>query len=108
MTQPVYDYTVLSDFLDRLGAVDVPVLVGIMPLQSSRHTEFIHNELAGVVVPQDVRDRMRAAGENGIKEGIAIAHELLMRVRDGSAGVYLMPSFGRYEVVAELAKAAVG
>jgi homocysteine S-methyltransferase len=107
MTQPVYDYKVLVQFLERLGAMRTPVLVGIMPLQSSRHAEFIHNELAGVVVPQSVRDRMRLAGENGIAEGLAISMELLEEVRDGAAGVYLMPSFGRYEVVAELARAAL-
>jgi homocysteine S-methyltransferase len=78
------------------------VLVGIMPLQSSRHAEFIHNELAGVFVPGEVRERMRAAGENGIAEGIAQARELLDACRPMVNGVYLVPSFGRVEVVGEL------
>ena len=50
------------------------------------HTEFIHNELAGVFVPEDVRERMRDAGENGIAEGIAQARELLRACRPLRAG----------------------
>jgi homocysteine S-methyltransferase len=102
MTQPIYSKDILVSFLERLGRVEVPVLVGILPLQSSRHAEFIHNELAGVFVPDDVRERMRKAGENGVAEGIAHARELLEECRPYVSGTYLMPSFGRYEVVGEL------
>ncbi|MDP9237556.1 MAG: bifunctional homocysteine S-methyltransferase/methylenetetrahydrofolate reductase [Chloroflexota bacterium] len=102
MTQQVYSAETLGSFLERLGKIDVPVLVGIMPLQSHRHTEFIHNELPGVFVPENVRERMRLAGENGIAEGIAHARELLEECRPFVQGTYLIPSFGRYEVVGEL------
>jgi homocysteine S-methyltransferase len=102
MTQPFYSKDVYVSFLERLGPIDVPVLVGIMPLQSSRHAEFIHHELAGVFVPEGVRDRMRRAGENGIAEGLAQSRELIEECRPHMDGVYLMPSFGRYEVVGEL------
>jgi len=102
MTQQIYSASLLESFLERLGPIDVPVLVGIMPLQSYRHAEFIHNELAGVFVPEDVRERMRLAGENGIAEGIAQARELLEACRPMVQGTYLVPSFGRVEVVGEL------
>jgi len=106
MTQQIYSAEILESFLERLGPVDVPLLVGIMPLQSSRHAEFIHNELAGVFVPHDVRERMRLAGENGIAEGITQARELLEAIRPMAQGVYLVPSFGRVEIVGELVQAA--
>ena len=104
MTQPVYDLATLTEFFERLGPVDVPVLLGILPLMSSRHTEFIHNELAGVVVPDDVRERMREAGDAGAAAGLEIAYEQIEETRDFEwvSGVYIMPSFGRYEVAAEL------
>ncbi|MEX2227695.1 MAG: bifunctional homocysteine S-methyltransferase/methylenetetrahydrofolate reductase [Dehalococcoidia bacterium] len=102
MTQQIYSAGLLENFLERLGAISVPVLVGIMPLQSYRHAEFIHNELAGVFVPDDVRERMRLAGENGIAEGITQARELLEACRSMVQGTYLVPSFGRVEVVGEL------
>jgi homocysteine S-methyltransferase len=108
MTQQIYSCEILRSFLDRLGPIDVPLLVGIMPLQSHRHTEFIHNELAGVFVPEPVRERMRLAGENGRAEGIVQAAELLEECRPYVQGAYLVPSFGRYEVVGELVTQAKG
>ncbi len=108
MTQQIYSAEILGSFLEKLGPIELPVLVGIMPLQSSRHAEFIHNELPGVFVPADVRERMKAAGENGIAEGIAQARELLEACRPLVNGVYLVPSFGRVEVVGELVTLAKG
>ena len=46
----------------------VPVLVGVLPLQSFRHAEFLHNEVPGITIPQWVRDRMQAAGSAGRDE----------------------------------------
>jgi homocysteine S-methyltransferase len=106
MTQQFYDAASLESFLERLGPIDIPVLIGVMPLQSHKHTEFIHNELAGVFVPEDVRERMRRAGENGVAEGLAQARELLEQCRPMCDGAYLVPSFGRYEVVGELVQFA--
>jgi homocysteine S-methyltransferase len=108
MTQQIYSAEILESFLEKLGPISVPLLVGIMPLQSSKHAEFIHNELAGAFVPSDVRERMRLAGENGIAEGIAQARDLLEAIRPLSNGVYLIPSFGRFEVVGELETLAKG
>jgi homocysteine S-methyltransferase len=104
MSQPLYDRVTLERFFERTGPLPIPFLLGILPLQSSRHAEFMHNEVPGIVVPQALRERMRRAGENGIAEGLAQAHELLGDTRDLVQGVYLMPSFGRYEVVAELVR----
>jgi|CXWL01.1.fsa_nt_gi homocysteine S-methyltransferase len=106
MTQQFYDAGSLESFLERLGPIEIPVLIGVMPLQSHKHTEFIHNELAGVFVPEDVRERMRLAGENGVAEGLAQARELLEQCRPMCDGAYLVPSFGRYEVVGELVQFA--
>ena len=103
LTQPVFDVEAASDFLEAVKRLKIPVILGIMPLYSHRHAEFIHHELAGVTLPDAIRERMRLAGENGLAEGMLIARELLDQVRDKVAGVCLMPSFGRFDVTAELA-----
>jgi len=110
MTQPVYDLGTLARFFERLGPVEVPVLAGVLPLMSSRHAEFIHNELAGVEVPDAVRTRMRDAGEAGADAGLAIAREHTdeLRTLPFVSGIYVMPSFGRYEVAAELVRQTTG
>ena len=100
-TQPVYDLDMLERFFGRTRA-PIPIVVGILPLHSSRHAEFLHNEVPGITVPDAVRARMRDAGERGLRAGIEMAQSLLHEVRRRHAGVYLMPSFGRFEVVAEV------
>lgn len=101
-TQPVYDLTQLDRFLERAGVSPVPVLVGILPLHSARHAEFLHNEVPGITIPEDVRRRLREAGDGALRVGIEMAQELVRAVRTRYAGAYLMPSFGRFEVVAEV------
>ncbi|MBI2201861.1 MAG: methylenetetrahydrofolate reductase, partial [Armatimonadetes bacterium] len=104
-TMPVFDADALDRFFRLMGGIPVPLLMGILPLSSYRHAEFLHNELPGLSIPQDVRSRMRAASD-GREEGVKIAAELLAAVRSRIAGVYLVPSFGRYDAVVELVKVA--
>jgi homocysteine S-methyltransferase len=73
-----------------------------MPLHSLRHAEFLQNELVGILVPEPVRERMRRARENSLEEGMALARELLDAARGRVQGVYIMPSFGRYDAAAQL------
>jgi methionine synthase I (cobalamin-dependent)/5,10-methylenetetrahydrofolate reductase len=101
-TQPVYDLAELDRFLDRAGGSPVPVLVGILPLHSARHAEFLHNEVPGITIPEPIRRRLREAGDGALRAGIEMAQELVRAVRARYAGAYLMPSFGRFEVVAEV------
>jgi methionine synthase I (cobalamin-dependent)/5,10-methylenetetrahydrofolate reductase len=98
MTQPVYELSAWERFLERLGgSPGIPILVGILPLQSFRHAEFLHNEVPGIQVPDWIRSRMHEAGNEGQRAGIDLARGLLARCRSSASGVYLMPSFGRYE-----------
>jgi len=101
-TQPVYDLEVLDRFLARVVGSPVPVLVGVLPLHSFRHAEFLHNEVPGITIPDGVRARLRAAGDGALRAGIDMAQQLVGEIRSRYAGAYLMPSFGRFEVVAEV------
>jgi methionine synthase / methylenetetrahydrofolate reductase(NADPH) len=112
MTQPIYDVAILTEFLrkygDRFGRVEKSILLGVLPLMSSKHAEFLHNEVPGITLSEDALRRMKDAGERGIEEGIKLAEELLSETKDIVAGTYLMPSFGRYDVCGELVKMLVG
>jgi methionine synthase / methylenetetrahydrofolate reductase(NADPH) len=105
MTQPVFDFSTWTDFVAiyerRYGSIPVPVLLGVLPLQSTRHAEFLHNEVPGIRLTEAARERMRLAGNQGRKEGVKLAQELILEARDSVHGIYVMPSFGRYEVAAE-------
>jgi methionine synthase / methylenetetrahydrofolate reductase (NADH) len=98
MTQPVYELDCWKRFVERLsGLTQVPILIGILPLQSFRHADFLHNEVPGIQVPEWIRHRMHDAGNEGQKVGVELAQTLLAQCRNMASGVYLMPSFGRYE-----------
>ena len=110
MTQPLYDEAQVAAMLGearrRFGprGFPVPVLLGILPLVSARHAEFLHNEVPGITIPDATRARMHAAGASGTEAGIEMAGALLAAVDGEVAGTYLMPSFGRYEQAAELVR----
>jgi len=98
MTQPVYELACWENFLKKLGGMPpIPLLIGVLPLQSFRHAEFLHNEVPGITVPDWIRQRMHEAGNEGQKVGVELARDLLGECRSMANGVYLMPSFGRYE-----------
>jgi methionine synthase I (cobalamin-dependent)/5,10-methylenetetrahydrofolate reductase len=98
ITQPVFDTEQLRTFLDKISHVKIPVVAGIWPLVSFRNAEFLHNEVPGVNVTPDILERMRIASENSKEaareEGIAIARESLLEVRDIIAGVQVSAPFG--------------
>jgi methionine synthase I (cobalamin-dependent)/5,10-methylenetetrahydrofolate reductase len=110
MTQPVYSIdqveTMLAEARRRFGpgGFPVPVLLGVLPLVSARHAEFLHNEVPGITIPDDARAAMQAAGERGSDLGIEMADALLGEVEGEVEGTYIMPSFGRYEQCAELVR----
>jgi len=104
MTQPVYDVGLLERFLRRVEHCRVPTLVGILPLASHRNAEFLHEEVPGMSVPADVRERMRRAGSGDAarEEGIAIAREALLECRAMVQGTYVMPPLGRYRAALDV------
>jgi homocysteine S-methyltransferase len=104
MTQPIYELEPLQRFLDRVGKPAIPIILGSIPLHSSRHAEYLHNEVPGITIPEQVRERMRKAGEQGPEEGMRLAQDVLIEARDLIQGVYLVPSYHRYNIVSELTK----
>ncbi len=61
MTQPIYQKSDLTDFLEAFGDCPAPLLVGIMPLHSFRHAEYLHNEVPGISIPEHIRKQMEKA-----------------------------------------------
>jgi methionine synthase / methylenetetrahydrofolate reductase (NADH) len=100
MTQPVYDPQTVAKFLNSVRHLQVPVMIGILPLYSHRNAEFLHNEVPGMRIPDDIRERMRNAGsgEAAQAEGVAIAQESLVAARELAQGAYIMPPFNKVEL----------
>jgi homocysteine S-methyltransferase len=106
VTQPVFDLGLLEAFLRRIERVRIPVVCGIWPLTSFRNAEFMVNELR-VPVPEEYMERMRRveSAEKARDEGVAIAREMVTRVRGMVQGVQLSAPFGRYQMALDVAEA---
>jgi homocysteine S-methyltransferase len=96
MTQILFDLSYLDDFRERIGGSwPIPVLVGIFPLSTYRLALRLHNEVPGIVVPDELQEAMRDAGAQAAEVGTAHAHELVRELRETADGIYIATPFRR-------------
>ncbi|HET7647605.1 MAG TPA: bifunctional homocysteine S-methyltransferase/methylenetetrahydrofolate reductase [Gaiellaceae bacterium] len=95
LTQVLFDLSYLEAFLDRVGGSPVPLLVGVWPIRSLELAVRVHNETPGIVVPEHVQERYRAAGPDAAGVGVALARELIEGSRSLASGVYVVAPFRR-------------
>jgi homocysteine S-methyltransferase len=105
LTQPVFDPQAALDFVAayeaEYGEPMLPLLAGIKPLFNGRNAEFLHHEVPGIIIPDHLRQRIKDAAKPQ-QEGVLIAQEILQELRPILHGVYMIPAFGRYDLVADV------
>jgi methionine synthase / methylenetetrahydrofolate reductase(NADPH) len=105
MTQPVFDTALVAETKRRTAHLDIPIFVGVWPLRSARQAEFLHNEVPGIIVPENTRKRMANAGAGGENDaGLEIAREILEAICAQFSGVYLITPFLHFDSTCELAQ----
>lgn len=105
ITQPVYSKEKIIEVYEATKHLETPIFIGIMPLTSVRNSEFLHHEVPGIKLSEEVLERMRATGEDKEAarfEGIAIAKELIDTAAELFNGIYLITPFMRYDMSIEL------
>ena len=111
LSQPLFDVAPLralrAAYEREAGRpLDVPLIAGVLPLVTARHAAFLHNEVPGITIPDEVGARMDAAGDDAWPVGRAIALEQVEALRaEGVDGIYLMPQFGRFDLAADVVEA---
>jgi homocysteine S-methyltransferase len=103
VTQPVYSQLAAEQIADATGSSGIPTMLGILPLRTARHAEFLHEKVSGISVPEQVRRRMHSA-DDPVGEGIRMSRELLRHARTLFPGACIMPAFGHYESADEILK----
>lgn len=104
-TQPIFDLAVLDRAVEAAESVRLPLLFGLLPLRSARHCEFMHNEVPGIRIPEDIRKRMaELEDKDARKYGLDVAREFLRAARDRTQGVYVMPPFGNHKTAEAVLK----
>ena len=106
ITQPIYraqdGASVLKRYEEKHGKLEKPILAGILPLVNGRHAAFLHNEVPGIFIPDETRKRIEEAGENGSRVGVELAVDLIQELKAWANGVYIMPQFHKFDMVAEI------
>ena len=92
----------LEQYAEVHGRLDRPVLVGVLPLVSLKHANFLHHEVPGISIPDETLRRMEQAGEEASRVGVELAVELIQKIKPWAQGVYIMPRFHRYDLIAEI------
>ncbi|KLR75410.1 homocysteine methyltransferase, partial [Geobacillus sp. T6] len=107
LTQPVYSEEKIVQIYEATKHLDTPIYIGIMPLVSARNAEFLHHEVPGITLSDEIRARMAACGDDPVqaaREGIAIAKSLIDAAFDLFNGIYLITPFLRYDMTVELVR----
>ena len=104
VTRPVFDVAAFERFLVRVTAMKLPIIVGIWPFESAVNAEFMANEVPGVTVPDALVERMRktSSADAAVTEGVAIAREIVMAVKDMAAGVQVATPSGRLDAALDV------
>jgi homocysteine S-methyltransferase len=103
-TQPVFDVAQAETCVRDAARVGLPVLVGVLPLKSARHAEFMHHEVPGISIPDTLRQRVASAAsdDDALEIGIEAAQSLSAWIQRHAAGLYLMPPFGSALIAARV------
>ncbi|MFJ8066301.1 bifunctional homocysteine S-methyltransferase/methylenetetrahydrofolate reductase [Psychrobacillus sp. NPDC096426] len=105
ITQPVYTKEKIQEIYEATKHLATPIFIGIMPLTNIRNSEFLHNEVPGIKLSEEVLERMRACGEDrerATAEGIQISKELIDTAAELFHGIYIITPFFRYDMSLEL------
>ena len=95
MTQPVFNMETFGKFVEEVKKFEIPIFAGVMPLLSSLQAEYLHNEVPGIIIPPEIRKRAD-------KDGVKIARETIVRLKDLVNGVCIMLTKNRYSILKEL------
>lgn len=105
-TQPIFEQAALERAVEDTSKHGLPMLVGVLPLRSSRHAEFMQNEVPGISIPDEIRNKIATLEDEDARSyGIDIARDFLARAKEITQGAYLMPPFGNHKTAEDVMEA---
>ncbi|UEX90087.1 bifunctional homocysteine S-methyltransferase/methylenetetrahydrofolate reductase [Staphylococcus ratti] len=106
ITQPVFTKEKIIEIYQATQHLNVPIFIGVMPITSYNNALFLHNEVPGIKMTDDILDRFKAVAND--KEAtydlsIAICKSLIDTIHEYFNGLYLITPFERVDYSLELA-----
>lgn len=107
-TQYCFDVPRFRQFMQRVRDLGLQkkvfILVGVGPLRSEKAAEFMRTRVPGVIIPDEIVERLRRTPkERKQEEGKRLCIEIIQQVHEieGVAGVHIM-AYRQEELVAEI------
>lgn len=106
ITQPVYSKEKIKEVYEATKHLDIPLFIGIMPIASYNNALFLHNEVPGIKMSEDVLNQFKAVKDDKEKTkelSLRLSKELIDTVHEYFNGLYLITPFQRIDYSLELA-----
>ena len=100
-TPTVYDLKVFENFMKKVAPFKVPIFPQVTILKSVGMARFMSRHMEGVMIPEEVIDRLGEAPDK-TKEGVAIAAETIQKLKDLCRGVLLVAIGGEERLASVL------
>ena len=106
ITQPVYSKAKIKEVYEATKHLNVPLFIGIMPIASYNNALFLHNEVPGIKMSEDVLSQFKAVKDDKEKTkalSLRLSKELIDTVHEYFNGLYIITPFQRVDYSLELA-----
>lgn len=106
ITQPVFTKEKIIEIYEATKHLDVPIFIGVMPITSYKNAQFLHNEVPGIKMSDDVLAQFKAVAgdrEATYQLSVSLCKSLIDTVHQYFNGLYLITPFERVDYSLELA-----
>lgn len=106
ITQPVYSKEKIKEVYEATKHLDVPFFIGIMPVTSYNNALFLHNEVPGIKLSEEILEQFEAVKDDKGKTkdlSLKLSKELIDTVHEYFNGLYLITPFQKVDYTLELA-----
>ncbi|PTE74501.1 bifunctional homocysteine S-methyltransferase/methylenetetrahydrofolate reductase [Staphylococcus devriesei] len=105
ITQPVYSKEKIKEVYEATKHLNTPLFIGIMPIASYNNALFLHNEVPGIKMSEDVLNQFKAVKDDKEKTkelSLRLSKELIDTVHEYFNGLYIITPFQRLDYSLEL------
>lgn len=106
ITQPIFTKEKIIEIYEATKHLDVPIFIGVMPITSYKNAQFLHNEVPGIKMSDDVLAQFKAVAgdrEATYQLSVSLCKSLIDTVHQYFNGLYLITPFERVDYSLELA-----
>lgn len=88
-TQPIFDIKIFTEFLEKAGKVETPILGGVLLLKSAKMARFMNEKVPGVRIPEHFILQMEKT-QDPVQTAIKITSSIINQIKGTCRGVHIM------------------